>query len=75
MRGSCSEQQKKDLAVYEFNAEDLAVEDASDKYRKRSSGLYPSSKPKSNPKDENGESLKYMFLQSCTPSADFTQQP
>lgn len=73
MRGSCSEQEKRDLSVYDFNPEDLAVEEASEKYRKRSSRFFSSSKSKSNPKEESDPTLKYFFLKTFTAGAKSKQ--
>ena len=77
MRGSSSQQQqKKDLSVYDFNAEDFSSEEASAKYRTRSSRFFPSSKSKSNPKEEeNEEALKYKFLHACKKFANFHFEP
>lgn len=70
MRNTCPQQQqqqkKKDLSVYDFNADDSAVEAASAKYSTRTGRIFPVASPKSNLKEERKEALKYNFLQAFT---------
>lgn len=72
MRSACSQQQKKDLSVYDFNADDSAVEAASEKYSTRTGRIFPAARPKSNPKEESEEALKYKFLQACKKAPYFS---